>query len=136
MPRHSVPLTPPMELHSGSKSRQSRLSSVFTTYYGPLSTSAAFHFAAGTTINNLGVNLERQSISSTELLRTPVYLSQPQHGLATSYTMVPATSTMNSYDRALAGNPHSSNRACYEWPRLNVCSPLLDGFSMTCSDLC
>ncbi|KFY90040.1 hypothetical protein V498_06213 [Pseudogymnoascus sp. VKM F-4517 (FW-2822)] len=120
MPRHSVPLTPPMELHSGSKSRQSRLSSVFTTYYGPLSTSAAFHFAAVTTINNLGVNLERQSISSTELLRTPVYLSQPQHGLPTSYTMVPATSTMNSYDRALAGNPHSSNRACYEWPRLNA----------------
>jgi hypothetical protein len=136
MPRHSLPLTPPMHHNSGSENRHSPLSSVFTTYYGSVSTSAACYFAAGTAINNPGVNLERQSNSSTESLRTSVYLSQPQHGLPTSYTMVPATPTMNNYGRALAGNPQSSNKTCYEWPHLNVCSPLLDGFSMMCSDLC
>ena len=127
MPRQSLPLTPPTHSDSGFESSHSPSSSVSsTTQYGSVPTPTAHYFAAGSGINNLGVNLERQSVSSTESLRTSVYLSQPQYGLPTSYTMTPATPTMNNYDRALAGNPQSPNRMCYKWPLLNVCSPVLD----------
>ena len=80
-------------------------------------THSAYYSAVVSAIDNLDVNLERQSTDSPRHL---------QHGLPTSYTMTPAPRTMNNNDPTLAGNPHISNRMYYQWPLLNVCSPLLD----------
>ncbi|KFZ19185.1 hypothetical protein V501_00773 [Pseudogymnoascus sp. VKM F-4519 (FW-2642)] len=112
-PRQSLPLTPPKH---GSESRHSPSSSVSsTTQYGSVPTPAAYYFAAGSAINNLDVNLERQS---TESPRASVSLSHPQYGLPTSYTMMPPP-TMRNYDPTLAGNPQISNRMYYQSQLLN-----------------
>ncbi|KFZ18623.1 hypothetical protein V502_04020, partial [Pseudogymnoascus sp. VKM F-4520 (FW-2644)] len=110
-PRQSLPLTPPKHPDPGSESRHSTSSSVSsTTQYGCVPTHSAYYSAVVSAIDNLDVNLERQSTDSPRHL---------QHGLPTSYTMTPAPRTMNNNDPTLAGNPHLSNRMYYQWPLLN-----------------